>query len=67
MASVADLAMVPLQDVLGLDSSARMNLPASTKGNWNWRLQPGLLTAEASERLRRLARIYGRSRIEDQQ
>ncbi len=67
MASVADLAIVPLQDVLGLDSNARMNLPASTEGNWNWRLQPGSLTSQSSERLRKLALIYGRGRSQDQE
>jgi 4-alpha-glucanotransferase len=60
MASVANMAIVPVQDVLGLDSNARMNLPASTSGNWNWRLQQGALTREHSDRLRELARIYVR-------
>ena len=46
MASVASIAIVPAQDVLGLDSSARMNLPASTAGNWNWRLRGEALTPE---------------------
>ena len=67
MASVADLAMVPLQDVLGLDSSARMNLPASTEGNWNWRLQPGALTPLLSERLGKLAQLYGRGKGPERQ
>jgi 4-alpha-glucanotransferase len=37
LASVADVAIVPLQDVLGLGSAARMNLPGTVSGNWKWR------------------------------
>jgi 4-alpha-glucanotransferase len=60
-ASVADLAIVPLQDVLGLGSEARMNLPASAEGNWSWRYTPDSLTEEHSRRLRELSELYGRS------
>jgi len=60
MASVADTAMVPLQDVLGLGNEARMNLPASAQGNWRWRFPAGSLTKEHGERLRQLALIYER-------
>jgi 4-alpha-glucanotransferase len=59
-ASVADTAIVPLQDVLGLGTQARMNLPASTSGNWSWRFQAESLTDEHSRRLRRLSELYGR-------
>lgn len=59
--SVADTAIIPLQDVLGLDSGARMNLPASTAGNWSWRVARGALTTEIRERLRRLTELYGRA------
>ncbi|MCA1630569.1 MAG: 4-alpha-glucanotransferase [Acidobacteria bacterium] len=58
--SVADTAITPLQDILGLDSRARMNLPASTEGNWSWRCEPGALTRELSARLRGLTELYGR-------
>jgi 4-alpha-glucanotransferase len=37
LSSVADTAVVPLQDLLGLGTEARMNLPNSTTGNWTWR------------------------------
>jgi 4-alpha-glucanotransferase len=67
MASVADLAILPLQDVLGLDSSARMNLPASTVGNWDWRLKRGTLTPVSSARLKKLAGIYDRGRDQEQE
>ena len=60
-ASVADAAIVPLQDVLGLGSWARMNTPGLPKGNWTWRLAPGQLTEEHSRRLRDLAVTYGRT------
>ncbi len=47
-ASVADLALVPMQDVLGLGSEARMNTPSRDGGNWKWRLAPGQFTPELS-------------------
>jgi 4-alpha-glucanotransferase len=59
-ASVADAVMVPLQDVLGLGSSARMNLPGTASGNWRWRYRPGALSPELSERLRTLTVLYDR-------
>jgi 4-alpha-glucanotransferase len=61
LASVADVAIIPLQDLVGLDSSARMNLPASEQGNWGWRFKPGALTLKLSERLSEMTRIYGRA------
>ena len=59
-ASAGDTALVPLQDVLGLGSEARMNTPATMSGNWGWRFQAGDLNEELSARLRRLAELYGR-------
>ena len=51
--SRAAIAILPVQDVLGLDSSARMNMPGTTgPHNWTWRLEPGQLTAEPAARLR---------------
>jgi 4-alpha-glucanotransferase len=60
MASVADVAIVPLQDLLGLDSGARMNLPASEQGNWGWRFKTDALTRALSEKLKEMTGIYGR-------
>jgi 4-alpha-glucanotransferase len=60
-ASVADTAVVPLQDVLGLGNEARMNLPNSTEGNWSWRFEKGALNAELAARLKELTTLYGRS------
>jgi 4-alpha-glucanotransferase len=46
LSSVADTAIIPAQDLLGLGSEARMNVPASETGNWMWRLKPDALTQE---------------------
>ena len=59
-ASVANTAIVPLQDVLGLGSEARMNLPNSTAGNWLWRFKAEALTDKIGQRLRDLSQLYGR-------
>jgi 4-alpha-glucanotransferase len=59
-ASVANTAVVPLQDVLGLGTEARMNLPNSTEGNWSWRFVSGALTPAIEARLKRLTELYGR-------
>jgi len=59
-ASVAERAIAPLQDVLGLGSEARMNLPNSNEGNWLWRYEPGVLTKKLALRLRKLSRLHGR-------
>jgi 4-alpha-glucanotransferase len=59
-ASVAEIAIVPLQDVLGLGSEARMNLPGTVRGNWKWRFRGGDLTHEHSDRLRELTLLYDR-------
>jgi len=60
LASGADTAVVPVQDLLGLGNEARMNLPNSTTGNWAWRFKAGALTEEIRERLKKLTEIYGR-------
>jgi 4-alpha-glucanotransferase len=61
LASVAQLAVLPVQDVLGLDGAARMNTPGTVQGNWSWRLAPGQLTVDIAQRLRALVDLYGRS------
>jgi len=58
--SVANLALAPAQDLLGLGSEARMNLPGTVQGNWEWRLT-ALPDGGIQERLRESTRIYGRS------
>ena len=59
-ASVADLAVVPVQDVLGLGSEARMNTPGAEAGNWGWRMTPAQLDALPLDWLRSLSETYGR-------
>jgi 4-alpha-glucanotransferase len=60
MASVADTVIFPLQDVLGLGSEARMNIPGSATGNWRWRARGELLTTDKVDRLRTMADTYDR-------
>lgn len=59
-ASVAKTAILPLQDILGLDEKARMNSPASAENNWLWRLKPGQLTSREEEMLSEWVKTYGR-------
>jgi 4-alpha-glucanotransferase len=49
--SVAKFCVIPLQDVLGLDSDSRMNIPSYPEGNWTWRYQPDALTKELAAKL----------------
>lgn len=63
LASVADRAVVPLQDVLGLGSPARMNVPGTPAGNWSWRFLPGLLDERVAARLLDLTEVYGRNSL----
>jgi len=58
--SVASLAMTTPQDLLKLGSEARLNLPGTPSGNWEWRLTAGMLTQEIAGRLSDLAELYGR-------
>jgi len=59
-ASVANTVLFPLQDVLGIGSEGRMNLPGSSSGNWRWRFRDGQLTVEMSARLKEWAETYER-------
>jgi len=59
-ASVADTALAPMQDVLGLGAEARMNLPGSTRNHWRWRMRPDAATPQLAARLRELAELYER-------
>ncbi len=58
--SVAETAIVPVQDILDLGSAARMNRPGAEHDNWSWRLPDGALTNEHADRLRKLAEVSGR-------
>jgi len=67
LSSHADLAVIPMQDILGLDETARMNTPGKPEGNWEWRLERGYFLNRTSDapdltgRLKELNIIYGRS------
>ena len=60
MSSVADTVIIPLQDVLGLGSSARMNIPGRPDGNWTWRFRDGQACAHARQKLATMTLVYGR-------
>jgi len=61
LASVAYLAVIPMQDILMLGSEARMNTPGTLSGNWRWRFSWDQVTPEISGRMRRLTQLYNRS------
>lgn len=58
--SVANFAIVPMQDTLGLGGEARMNQPGTSSGNWRWRLSPDALSTELTERLYKLNVLFAR-------
>jgi 4-alpha-glucanotransferase len=60
LSSVAELALIPLQDVLGLDSDARMNTPSLHGGNWKWRFSPRQFSGELTAKLAHLAEVTDR-------
>ncbi len=61
LGSPAAIAITPAQDVLGLDGSARMNMPGTSgPHNWSWRLEPGQLTDELAARLHEETRVARR-------
>jgi len=60
MMSVADLAIIPMQDILGLGENDRMNRPASPMGNWEWRLKEEQLSLSLVNKLTEITEIFGR-------
>ena len=60
MMSVARMAVFPMQDILGLGEEGRMNLPAVTHGNWEWRMSSEQFSPELVQRLRAATRLFGR-------
>jgi 4-alpha-glucanotransferase len=61
MMSVANLAILPVQDLLGLGAESRMNIPSTPEGNWKWKLLPDQLIPAHAERLRLLSETYDRA------
>ena len=60
MMSVADTAIIPMQDYLGLGSSARINTPSTLGGNWCWRMKPDAYTKNLAETIKEMTVLYGR-------
>lgn len=58
--SVAALAIVPMQDFLGLGSGGRMNFPGTASGNWEWRLDAGSTSDTLAARIADMIALYGR-------
>ena len=59
-ASVSKIAVVPMQDILSLDGGARMNMPSTLGGNWEWRMKKGAFNKARMKRLFKLTKMYGR-------
>ena len=60
MSSVANTAITQMQDVLGLGSEARMNLPGKASGYWKWRMKPGAASGQVADRMKEMAALYDR-------
>ena len=60
MASVADLAVTPMQEFLCLGGEARINKPSTLGENWKWRLLPGQITDDVLEKMYDMTKLYGR-------
>jgi len=60
LASVADTAVIPMQDYLGLGSEARINTPSTVGNNWRWRLLPGQTDERIAQKIRGMTKLYGR-------
>ena len=60
LGSVAQLAIIPAQDLLHLGSEARLNTPGTVSGNWSWRLAVGSLTAAQAQQFASLNHLFGR-------
>lgn len=66
LASVARLAVIPVQDYLGLGSEARINIPSTLGKNWKWRMKKGQLDETVIRKARKMAELYGRAEREAQ-
>lgn len=58
--SVADTAIIPMQDYLALGSEARINTPSTLGNNWKWRVRKEMLTEKLAGQMRDLGEVYGR-------
>jgi len=62
LSSVAEFAVIPMQDILKLGAEARFNKPSTTQGNWSWRMLPDMATEALAQEIYKKVKIYGRSR-----
>ena len=60
ISSVADTAIIPMQDYLGLGKEARINMPSTLGGNWEWRMKKGACTKALAAKIGKLCKLYGR-------
>lgn len=60
LSSVADTAVIPMQDYLGLGGEARMNMPSTLGGNWEWRMKRDACTEVLADEIRAMTKLYGR-------
>ncbi len=61
IASSADYAVIPMQDITGIDNAGRMNMPSTTGTNWTWRMNKADLKAKSAQELSFLSALYGRN------
>ena len=61
MRSVADTAIIPIQDYMDIGSEGRINTPSTLGGNWCWRLLPGELRQDLAPKMKEMAQLYGRT------
>lgn len=61
LSSVANMAIIPLQDVLALNSDARMNFPSKPSGNWTWRFTADMVREDWKQRLTEMVYLFGRA------
>ena len=64
-ASVGDMAIVPMQDLIGLGSEARMNTPSTLGGNWQWRATSEQIDNKTAKRLYKYMEMYGILRTDE--
>ena len=62
LASVSNMAIIPMQDYLGLGKEARINIPSTLGENWKWRMQKGQTTDELAQKIYEMSKLYGRVR-----
>jgi 4-alpha-glucanotransferase len=61
MSSVSWISIIPMQDILGLDSDARTNTPSTKTGNWEWRVSGNYIEGPLSRDLHDMTRLFGRT------